>query len=51
MDDAYFLVESDLAALISYVAEYGAYGVGLGVVFWIAGYIVWFVIDALKGGV
>lgn len=50
MDDAFFLVESDLSALISYVAEYAAFGVGLGVVFWLSGYIVWFVVDALKGG-
>ena len=51
MDDAFFLVDSDFSALLSFVGEYVAFGVGLGICFWMLGYIVWFVIDAMKGGI
>lgn len=50
--DAQLLMDSSaLSELVSYAGQYAGFGVGLAVCFWLMGYVVWFVIDLLRGGI
>lgn len=51
MDDLLFLASSDFGFLVEWIGAFVSLGVGLSVVFWIMGYVVWAVIDLVKGGV
>lgn len=51
MDSALFLSGESLSALVGYVGQYAGAGVGIGVISWLLGYVIWFVIDLLRGGV
>ena len=42
------LATSDMTELGSYVAAWVAYGIGLSIVFWTLGYLVWFIIQFLR---
>ena len=48
MTDALFPVAADLQTLGGFVATFVAYGIGLTIVFWTLGYLVWFVIQFLR---
>lgn len=48
MTDALFPVAADMASLGGYVAVWVAWGIGLSVVFWTLGYLVWFIIQILR---
>ena len=47
--DALFLDASSLQAVIEWVGQYAAFGIGFGAVCWLLGYVVWFVIDVVRG--
>ena len=47
--DALFPVAADMGELGGYVAVWVAYGIGLTIVFWTLGYVVWFIIDWFRG--
>lgn len=49
MSDALFLSSDELSALVGFIGEFVGFGVALGCIFWMLGYVVWFVVDALKG--
>jgi hypothetical protein len=43
-----FPTAEEMAALSEYVAPFVAYGIGLCVVFWIIGYVIWFIIEFIR---
>lgn len=51
MADALFLAPDAMDVFVDYVGQYSAFGVGLGAVSFGLGYVVWFVIDVMRGGV
>lgn len=48
MTDALFPVAGDMATLAGWFAAFVAWGIGLSVVFWTLGYLVWFIIQFFK---
>lgn len=48
MSDGLFPLASDMASVGGYVAAWVVYGIGLTVVFWTLGYLVWFIIQLFK---
>lgn len=48
MTDALFPASGDMATIGAYVAAWVVYGIGLTVVFWTLGYLVWFIIQLFK---
>ena len=51
MNDSLFMLGAELDALVGFVGQYVAFGIGFAAVCWLMGYVVWFVIDLFKGGV
>lgn len=43
-----FPLANDMATLVQYVVTWVVYGIGLSIVFWTLGYLVWFVIQFLR---
>lgn len=50
MSDDLFLSASELSALVGYIGEFVGFGVALGAIFWVLGYVMWWVIDSMRGG-
>lgn len=48
MSDALFPALADMQGLAGYVAVWVVYGIGLTVVFWTLGYLVWFIIQFFR---
>ena len=48
MMDALFLDAESLGTLVTTIAEFVGFGLGLAFVFWVLGYVVWFIIDACR---
>lgn len=48
--DAFLPSLEDMQEVYSWFAAWVAYGVGLSVVFWTLGYLVWFIIDMFRDG-
>lgn len=48
MSDSLFLGASDLGWLVDAFGTFVAYGLGLGFVVWVVGYVVAFVMDVLR---
>lgn len=48
MADALFPTEEVLSALVDFVGQYAAAGVGISFMAWALGYAIFFVIDALR---
>lgn len=51
MDTSLFLAGDELTELVGNVGAYAAAGIGFAVAVYIVGYVVWFVIDMMRGGV
>jgi len=51
LDSTLFAPEAALSEIVGFCGSYVAVGVGLGLAFWVLGYVVYFLIDTLKGGV
>lgn len=51
MDSLLFPTGAALSELVSLCGSYVGVGVGVGLSFYMIGYVVWFVIDLLRGGV
>lgn len=48
MSDALFPALADMQGLAGYVGVWVVYGIGLTVVFWTLGYLVWFIIQFFR---
>lgn len=48
MSDALFPAAQSMAEVGGYVAAWVVYGIGLSVVFWTLGYLVWFIIQLFR---
>ena len=48
MTDALFPALSDMQTLGGYVTLFVAYGIGLCTVFWVLGYLVWFIVQFFR---
>lgn len=48
MTDALFPVFADMQTLAGYVAVWVAWGIGITVVFWTLGYLVWFIVQFFR---
>lgn len=48
MSDALFPVADDMTALCGMFATFVVWGIGLSVVFWTLGYLVWFIIQFFR---
>lgn len=48
MTSELFPLAADMQTLVGYVVTWVAYGIGLSIVFWTLGYLVWFVIQFLR---
>ena len=49
LQETLFLTGDALTTLVTDCGQYAAAGVGLSVVFWAVGYVVWFLVDFAKG--
>lgn len=48
MSDALFPALADMQTIAGFAATFVAYGIGLSVVFWTLGYLVWFIVQFLR---
>lgn len=48
MDDALFVANDVMTVLVDFIGQYTAAGVGIAFIGWVLGYVIYFVIDALK---
>lgn len=50
MGDELFLEGETLTELVGYVGQYVAAGVGVGLIFFMMGYVIYVVLDWMRGG-
>lgn len=48
MTDSLFPVLADMQTICEWFGTFVFYGVGLSMVFWTIGYVVWFIVQVLK---
>lgn len=48
MSDALFPIAADMSTLGEWVGVFVAFGVGLSIVFWTVGYVVWFIVQLFR---
>lgn len=48
MSDSLFPIAADMAELAGWAAVWVAWGVGLSIVFWTLGYLVWFIVQFFR---
>lgn len=51
MADSIFVDSANFSALVSYLGQAFAMGLGIAVAMFVMGYGVWFVVDLLRGGI
>lgn len=51
MDAGYFLEGDAIDALVGFCGEYAAAGLGISLAVYMLGYVVWFIIDVMRGGI
>lgn len=51
LDTQLFLQGDELDTLVGYVGAYAGAGIGIALAFFMLGYVVWFIIDVLRGGI
>lgn len=50
MGDDLFLSAGDFQTVTGWVGDYLVFGFTLSCVVWVVGYVVWFIIDVMRGG-
>ena len=51
MTEAYFLGADDMFTLLTAASQFVAFGIGLGLVLFILGYAIYFLINLFRGGI
>lgn len=51
MSDLLFLGSEDLAGIVAQIGAFVGFGIGLAMVVWLFGYVIYWIIDVLRGGI